>query len=334
MQDMMSNSLKVNKSIMNYNRNKLKTIIIALTCCVPGLLLAALDINAFKSSIITGAFYTDQNGQAGVVTPWRLVVEYNQNLDQKTDLSIRMNSQTGIETGPYIDGFNTKTEYFRIETIKYTKSLSDQLITRVGLGKLKANIIKKGGSKTPMPFSQAMARLPLKASDIAWGFQKSARNFNGAYSIGSAISNISNTTEPQNRNYSLFAEVYSATTSGSIWAQYSQNNLVQIIDSDHYISAGYDITRRNNITNATVYYALSEGFMGFDCGFKQKQIKELSDSSLGIGYGYSKDKQATLEISLEKKINKSLQATASWYIQKPEGESHYNVAGIKLTHQF
>ena len=294
---------------------------------------ASFSPDQLQSSIITGAFYTDQEDISGTVIPWRFVVDYGQKIDPKTSLAIRMNSQTGIVTGPYIDGFNTQIEYFRIETVKYTKVLTDSLTTRIGLGKLKANLLKKGGSKTPMPFSNAMAKLPLKASNVAWGFQKTADNFNGAYTIGSAISNISNTTEPTNRQYSLFGEVYSASTAYAVWLQYSQENLVEIFDSDHYFSLGADVSSAKNVLNATIIHGVYDGLIGFDCGFTQNNVTALADSRLGIGYGYSHNKSQTLEISLHKNLTPNVQATASWYIQKPEGEKRYHVAGIKLEHK-
>lgn len=295
---------------------------------------ANIDLESFKTTITTGAFYTDQSGIVGTVTPWRLVVEFKQQMTPKTEISVKMNSQTGITSGPYIDGFNTQPENFRVENIKYTQIVTNSITSRLGLGKLKANILKQGGSSTPMPFSQAMGRLPLTASDIAWGVQKIPSKFNGSYSIGTAISDISTQTKPESRTYSLFMEAYRKTARGSVWTQYSQNNLVQTLNSNHYFSFGSDTTRKNTTTNATVYIGTIKGFIGFDCGIKKRNIQSLFNADLGVGYGVSKDKQSTVEISLQKKLGKIVDATASWYLQNPDNAKQFNVAGIKLEHKF
>ncbi len=294
---------------------------------------AEFDPSSLRLSLITGAFYTDQSGISGTVTPWRLVANYKQNIDESTELAIRMNSQTGITTGPYIDGFNTQIEYFRIETIQYTRLHSELLTSRLGFGKLKANLLKKGGTKTPMPFSNAMAKLPLNPSDLAYSIQRSATNFNGAYTLGTAVNNISTTTDDTNRDHSIFAEVYRANPSGALWLQYSQNSLVNIFNSNHYFALGYNTIDPTTMLNGTLYLGANDGFIGFDCGFKQFQVKQLGNSQLGIGYGYSQNKQKTAEISLLNKTTKALEITTSWYIQKPKNTTPYNVAGIKLEHK-
>ena len=295
--------------------------------------LGSLDTSALRASLITGAFYTDQSGISGTVTPWRLILNYKQQVDAFTELAIRMNSQTGITTGPYIDGFNTQVEYFRIETIQYTRQHSELTTSRFGFGKLKANLLKKGGTKTPMPFSNAMAKLPLNPSDIAYSVQRSATNFNGAYTLGTAVNNISTTTDDTNRDHSIFGEVYRANSSGALWLQYSQNSLVNIFNSNHYFSLGYNTIDPITMLNGTLYLGVNDGFIGFDCGYKQFQIKQLGNSQLGLGYGYSQNKQKTVELSLLNKSSKSLETTISWYIQKPKNTTPYNVAGVKLEHK-
>lgn len=295
---------------------------------------AKFDLDAFKTSIVSGAFYTDQTDIEGVVVPWRLVVNYEQKVHPDIDIAVRMNSQTGITSGPYIDGFNTETEKFRIETIKYTQNLSESLKTRVGFGKIKANVLKKGGSTTPMPFSNAMSRLPLKPSDVAWGIQQTPSKFNGSYSIGAAVSDVSTQTKPDDRNYSLFGELYTAESYGSMWLQYSQNNLVKIIDSDHYFSLGGDRIFDDTALNATVYVGVQKGFMGFDCGYKTSKMKDFYDANLGVGYGYSRDLQKTLEISLDKQLIDHFTTTLSWYHQWPDNAKSFNVVGIKIEHSF
>ena len=62
--------------------------------CLP--IVASIDPAALDASIITGAFYTDQEDISGTVIPWRLVLNYNQKFQHKNELAIRMNSQTGI----------------------------------------------------------------------------------------------------------------------------------------------------------------------------------------------------------------------------------------------
>lgn len=294
---------------------------------------AMFDTNGLRASLVTGAFYTDQSGISGTVTPWRLVLNYKQNIDKFTELAIRMNSQTGITTGPYVDGFNTQVEYFRIETIQYTRQHSELTTSRFGFGKLKANLLKKGGTRTPMPFSNAMAKLPLNPSDIAYSVQRSATNFNGTYTLGTAVNNISTTTDDTNRDHSIFAEVFRANPSGALWLQYSQNSLVNIFNSNHYFSLGYNTIDPITMLNGTLYLGVDDGFIGFDCGYKKFRIKQLGNSQLGIGYGYSQDKQKTAELSLLNKNNKALETTISWYIQKPKNTTPYNVAGVKLEHK-
>lgn len=119
-----------------------------------------------------------------------------------------------------------------------------------------------------------------------------------------------------------------------MWAQYSQNNLVQVLNSNHYFSLGSDLTKKNTTTNTTVYIGTIKGFIGFDCGIKQANISPLLNADFGIGYGYSKDIQSTVEISLRKKIGKIVNATASWYLKNPANAKQFNVAGIKLEHRF
>ena len=307
-----------------------KAITYCLLCLAP---FASIDPSALDASIITGAFYTSQTDISGTVIPWRLVLNYKQKIQQKNELAIRMNSQTGITTGPYIDGFNTEIEYFRIETIQYTRAMDELTTSRLGFGKLKANILKKGGTQTPMPFSRAMAKLPLSPSDVAFGIQRSARNFNGAYTLGTAASNISTSTDSSKRSHSGFAEVYTANSSGEWWAQYSHNNLVDIFHSDQYFSLGYNTMDPDTVLNGTLYYGIGDGMIGFDCGLKRNQIKQLDNGQFGIGYGYSQDKQKTMEISLTNKHSPTLETIISWYAQKPKNTDLYHVAGFKVTHK-
>ena len=318
-----------------------KNTLLSLTTTVISIMLgmntavyAKLDVDSFSTTVITGAFYTDETGLDGVVTPWRLIVDYKQNLDPNIDIAVQMNSQTGITSGPYINGFNTETEKFRIETIKYTQSLSDSVKARLGLGKVKANVLKKGGSSTPLPFSSAMARLPLSPSDIAFGVQQCANNFNGAYTLGTAVSKISTQTQSDSREYSLFGEIFSAETDQTLWLQYSHNNLVKTINSDHYFSLGGDRSYDKTTLNGTIYVGTQKGFMGYDCGFKQASLAALYDANLGIGYGESRGLQRTLEFSLEKKLLKNFTTTLSWYRQWPNDARSFNVAGVKIEHKF
>lgn len=317
-----------------FSRSKVLTLMLILWGQQPTA-LAYFNNQSLSADLITGAFYTDQPGIVGTVTPWRFVVYYKQKVDPHSELDMRLNSQTGIVSGPYIDGFNTKQENFNIETIKYTRNLTESLKGRLGYGKIKANVIKQGGTITPMPFSNAMARLPLQASDIALGLEKKSSFYNGSYTVGTAVSNISNTTESSKRQYSMFYEVFLKHNHGSRWLQYSHNNLVEIFASDHYFSTGADYTVHNNTVNAAIYLGVIEGWLGFDCGYKRTHIKPLYDSTLGIGYGISDELQSTLEISLEKKFPYNTSVVTSWYVQHPHtgNTDTFNVAGVKITHR-
>lgn len=308
---------------------------VLLLLCSHSTAQTLIDSKSLSAELVSGVFYTDQPGSAGTVTPWRFVVYYKQNIDPHSELDIRMNSQTGIVTGPYIDGFNTQQENFRIETIKYTRALTENLKSRLGYGKIKANIIKSGGTITPMPFSNAMARMPLQPSDIALGVQKKSSYYNGSYTMGSAVSNISNTTDSSQRQYSMFYEVYLKHNHGSRWLQYSHNNLVEVFASDHYFSAGADHTVHNNTVNVAIYMGVLQGWLGFDCGFKRSHLKALYDSTLGIGYGISDELKSTVEFSLEKSLRYNTSVTASWYIQHPHSGNTdtFNVAGLKISHK-
>ena len=296
--------------------------------------ISAIDIEAFTATIITGAFYTDQKSQEGVVSPWKLKINYKQELNAFTNIATQLSSQTGITSGAYIDGFNTQAESLKIENFKYTTTYSDIYQIRSGFGKVKANIFKDGGTVTPMPFSNAMARLPLKASDIAFAVKRAGANFNGSYTIGTAISDISSTTNVK-RTYSLFLEAFKQTTTGNFWAQYSQNNLVKTFKSNHYFSFGVDSKKLNHITNASIYIGTEQGLIGYDLGYQLCNMEILKkNATLGLGYGYSKAAQSTFEVSLIRKLTPIIDATISWYRQFPKSKKAFNTAGIKLQHKF
>ncbi|MEC8882662.1 MAG: hypothetical protein VX737_05235 [Pseudomonadota bacterium] len=315
------------------NRKNTHQLWTLITVLIPVFAMGKIQTENISATLTTGAFYTDKSAEVGVVMPWRLKVEYDHKINDKSSINIRTNSQTGITKGPYIDGFNTKPENFKIEVIKYTSDINESLKTRLGLGKIKANILKSGGSATPLPFSQAMAKLPLNSSDFAWSIQKSADSFNGNYTLGTAISNTNTSTKPDDRTYSLFLEAFKKTTDGNLWAQYSQNNLVEIIDSNHYASFGGKQEKGNNVTNASIYIGTQKGFLGFDCGYQRTNIKKLKDSTLGIGYGHSKHEQKTLEISIKKKAVHHFDITTSWYLKAPTEKKQFNAFGIKLDYK-
>ena len=311
-----------------YTSNTRKAILFC-TYIIHLTISAQVNIDGLKGTLTSGVFYTDKPTEAGIVTPWKLAFSYKHNISTNSEISIQTSSQTGISKGPYIDGFNTEIENFSIDKIKYTKNINASIETCLGFGKIKANILKKGGSQTPLPFSQAMTRMPLTSSDLAWGIQNSARSFNGSYTIGTAIKNISTSTN-NNRVYSLFLEAYKETTQGNFWAQYSQNNLVQVIDSNHYLSFGTKKIIGNHGLNATTYIGTEKGFLGFDCGYQRTNIKNIKDSTLGIGYANSKHEQNTIEISLKRKNFHDFDATCSWYLKNPFNDKHFNAFGIKL----
>ena len=91
--------------------------------------MGQIQTKNMSTTLTTGAFYTDKSTAAGIVIPWRLKVEYNHTINPKSSINIRANSQTGITKGPYIDGFNTQSENFKIEVIKYTSHINDSLKT-------------------------------------------------------------------------------------------------------------------------------------------------------------------------------------------------------------
>ena len=85
----------------------------------------------------------------------------------------------------------------------------------------------------------------------------------------------------------------------------------------------------DTVLNGTLYYGIGDGMIGFDCGLMRNQIKQLDNGQFGIGYGYSQDKQQTMEISLTNKYSLHLkpQSAGMHKNQKPT----YQVTGFKVT---
>ncbi len=287
--------------------------------------------NQVLLSLTTGVFLTNQTSQEGWVTPWKLDLQGNWSHDN-TALAIQAESQTGIIQGPYIDGFNNNKTDFSIRKATLAHKLNTQESAILGLGRVKANIQKSAGTKTPLPFSGALSQPPLKSSDIALSYQiKGALYTTDSFTVGFAQSNTANNTQPENDRLSnLFLEYASTTDSATLWLQYTKNQINTIYASDDYISLGSNIQFRGNLLSFGSAFN-GDRLAGYDIGVT-RQLDTSYQTTLGLGFAHITDEKVTIEASAVNKLNNNVAITTSYYWQKPSDSTGYNSGGLKLVY--
>lgn len=300
-------------------------VVSALSSC-----LMAHD-NHVLLSLTTGLFLTDQAGQEGWVTPWKLDMQGRWNRDNTT-LSIQAESQTGIIQGPYIDGFNNNRTDFSIRKATLAHKFNNEQSGILGLGRVKANLQKSAGTKTPLPFSGALSQPPLKSSDIALSYQaKGAIYTTDSVTVGFAQSNTANNTQPENDRLSNIFLEYATTTDGTtLWLQYTKNQINTVYASDDYLSLGSNVQHQGNVFSFGSAFN-GDQLAGFDIGIT-RQLDTSYQTTLGLGFAHISDEKVTIEASAVNKLNSNLAITTSYYWQKPSNSMGYNSGGIKLVY--
>ena len=278
----------------------------------------------------------------GVVVPWKVETELKHKLYEHTQLAISLATESGIDTtqAPYIDGFSNSPPFPKPITLNkatVNQTISPTSSLAVGVGRVKANILKKGKSLSPLPFSGATHKPPMKSIDFAVGVQKSDLLFaNHTVSAGFAANEIASKTVSRNRLNSFFLESHHSFENSNLWAQYTKNSLSGTYDSDHYVHTGFDMTSGASITSLSTAFNRRSGLVGFDCGYAYKLANINGvEPTMGIGYAASQQKslqtdpsdptktvekkglEKTLEASLALLAPKGLKVTIACYYKKP-----------------
>jgi hypothetical protein len=306
-----------------------------LSPCVAIMTLLSSCLIAHENPVIlsltTGVFLTDLSNQEGWVSPWKLDMQGRWNRDNTT-LSIQAESQTGIIQGPYIDGFNNTKTDFSIRKATLTHKLQEQQSLMLGLGRVKANLQKAAGTKTPLPFSGALSQPPLQSSDAALSYQiKGTLQTTDSFTVGFAESNTANNTQPEkDRLSNVFLEYAASTNTTTLWIQYTKNQINTIYASDDYLSLGSNFFFRSNLLSVSSAFN-GDRLAGYDIGIT-RQFDSPFPTTLGLGFAHINDEKVTVEVSAINKLNNNLAITTSYYWQKPSNSTGYNNGGIKLVY--
>lgn len=292
-------------------------------------------------SVETGMFGTDQQDKKGVVSPWRITGKIDADVGDTDKVSVELVTESGISKtdGPVVHPFTSgDPKALSIGKIKYTRTLLDDNKFALGLGRVKANILKKGGSTTPLAFSNAVNSLPVSSSDVAIGYQLPTSLAGHTLSMGFASDKISSQSVSNDRNHSVFVESYHSFDHVNAFIQYSKNNLGKVYKEPEYVLLGGDYTVDTFTANAAVAYTKDDKVIGYDIGAKLK-LSGAEKNFVGIGYSHKKTTSDITEISYDYAVTSSLKMTLSVYHKQPLGsngsanEKSFFVGGIRFTQE-
>ena len=317
--------------------------ILGLTLCS----YATLE-QKFKLKLISGVFATssndtnsDGNSIRGAVVPWRLAGNANIYIDKKSEVGLDLVTESSIKTGsgPYIAPFSTgDPKSLSLGRISYTYILDKATRAQAAVGKVKANILKKGNNLSPFPFSDAVSKPAITNADLAVALQTSLLSEHHFIAVGVGIDKISSGSSSANRTHSLFLESYYNLNDTELWLHYSRNNLGQTYAQPQYGLVGFNNKSINRLTlSSSVAFNNADGLVGVDVGSSIKLPFISESSSFGLAYAFKRDKNKTLEVSYKQNISSYLNMVAAMYYQKPiktsstiQSTNGYYVGGLRL----
>ncbi len=300
---------------------------------------AALD-PSFGLKLTSGVFGSSSDDNRGVVMPWKVDASAKVTPDEDSSVEIKFSTESGIKEGegPYISPFsNSDPKSLNVSKAIYERSLGEASKLAFGLGKVRANILSKGDSASPFPFSEAVNKPPMLSSDFAAGLQFPVILDNHIFSVGTAIDHISSSTNSEERKHSVFLESYYDLDPVGFWILFSRNNLSQTYSKDHYFLVGINRDSGGHTASSAIAFNSNDGLVGVNFGYKVN-IPIVDDSSaFGLAYAFKKDKNKTAEFSFEQNIFPSLAMVMSVYYQKPIKTTEtitttkgYYVGGLRL----